>query len=1342
MKSTKFSFFLIFFLISFMGINELKSQHFKCGTPPPTEAQRAEIIRRLRLNDASRNTGCTDPVNNSTKTYKLILEYAVKNGVHFLSQSDKTNIENHLNSTFSTVNVSFQISYWPVMCDNCDLYDKGNWGRDNPLDNNIDFKDCLWGRLTAGNVDGGGGVGNYEGRFVSTKDLSTIAHELGHALGLRHTFDNFSDVNSQNNENVFQDNRAGCPCNCRLKGDYICDTQVDPYVFRNDNWNTQMFNSAPYLAGTLTANNPTMNRVNSFSPGNCILSSLNTNVYHVATEFAVSATGSYTFNSTLFAGSGSGGSLYLYEDSFNPSTPCANLLQIAVGTDNLIRILTAGVNYILVVAANVNGDVGNYRVKMDPIAGQIISSAKTTQLGLINLDDIQDQCGTIYSKLNINENQVLNNLMSYHNQSNLTPGQGSFIKLWNLGKPWETSGSAPPNAGPGMDPGFVVNSPMTISSPMNLTGDIIVNSHLTISNTVLGFMQDKGIIINAGGAITVDNSHLIPYSGAGCFPQAQYWKGIEVKTPSKVRIMIKNNSVIDRAFTAIKGHNCNIEGYIITGSRINSYNYTSLDILNNAGYFQVIERCIINGKIAFENSIDGLRISSSSVTGPLFKVKSATLTILGSKIYSPLEIENMGSHTVRLYNSTFFNFVNANPLNGKGVVRDNTFNTSVNTFFNTLDLDMYNNTFEGNDGPTILGFRPINVLLFKNSMSSARYGIQNANFFSNTRIECNNFLTQGTNDLFLREPIATFQGNLSLAAGNSFSRTPNLEVNYSGGPEIKYHFRDNNTEEPLRITPISNFSPIRIDNKLPSACDIKYPDTPPIPDHCNNEIKDGDETGVDCGGSCPRYPDTPVIITPSNCINGIQDQGETGIDCGGPCPPCLVSCSNGIQDNGEYGVDCGGPCPPCVSSTPPTCTDGIMNGNESGIDCGGSCPPCGYYPPIGGSSGGNGETGGSSGKYTKGDHTAFIQQLNAIYGSGFMTGARYQVSQDFAQHQATLDGGNTCAVRVFITSQSASQPAKVLEMLTAISPNVSPAVIHALFEKSPHFTSSQVAQILALNPALLTDAYVSGVVYKTNTFGTTDKNIILNAASANSSRVNTEVMLSYKKQYQDAIIRDNIGMLSLNTPIDFNDIRAELATNPSPYRIFDIAQTYADQGRPDLAAETLTGADLCQITNPIYRSQLTGLSYIYSNWQGIQDAKSSSRSDLGTMVNDLITHEHGIATDIAAQVSSAEVKLKERWKYEPLVFATPSSNIDLLTYDVEVYPNPAHDILYINIKGTVGYKALTATIINIDGKVMSTSSVDRDNNPLDISSLSPGIYTAKVMNDNQVVFVSKFIKIQ
>ncbi len=94
---------------------------------------------------------------------------------------------------------------------------------------------------------------------------------------------------------------------------------------------------------------------------------------------------------------------------------------------------------------------------------------------------------------------------------------------------------------------------------------------------------------------------------------------------------------------------------------------------------------------------------------------------------------------------------------------------------------------------------------------------------------------------------------------------------------------------------------------------------------CNDGIQNGDETGVDCGGSCSPCP---------TCNDGIQNGDETGVDCGGSCSAC-PTCNDGIQNGDETGVDCGGSCSPC-----PTCNDGVQNGDETGVDCGGSCAPC------------------------------------------------------------------------------------------------------------------------------------------------------------------------------------------------------------------------------------------------------------------------------------------------------------------------------------------------------------------------------------------------------------------
>ena len=74
--------------------------------------------------------------------------------------------------------------------------------------------------------------------------------------------------------------------------------------------------------------------------------------------------------------------------------------------------------------------------------------------------------------------------------------------------------------------------------------------------------------------------------------------------------------------------------------------------------------------------------------------------------------------------------------------------------------------------------------------------------------------------------------------------------------------------------------------------------------------------------------------TQSSCTNGILDGDETGIDCGGSCPQCQVqaapTCSDGLQNQNETGIDCGGPCQPCQQIISTGCPNGCPYTNEKG----------------------------------------------------------------------------------------------------------------------------------------------------------------------------------------------------------------------------------------------------------------------------------------------------------------------------------------------------------------------------------------------------------------------------
>lgn len=70
---------------------------------------------------------------------------------------------------------------------------------------------------------------------------------------------------------------------------------------------------------------------------------------------------------------------------------------------------------------------------------------------------------------------------------------------------------------------------------------------------------------------------------------------------------------------------------------------------------------------------------------------------------------------------------------------------------------------------------------------------------------------------------------------------------------------------------------------------------------CNDSVKNGNETDVDCGGSCSKCGTAQSCVSGSGCTSGVCQSGK------------------------------------CKA---PTCSDNVKNGNETDIDCGGSCKKC------------------------------------------------------------------------------------------------------------------------------------------------------------------------------------------------------------------------------------------------------------------------------------------------------------------------------------------------------------------------------------------------------------------
>jgi hypothetical protein len=168
-------------------------------------------------------------------------------------------------------------------------------------------------------------------------------------------------------------------------------------------------------------------------------------------------------------------------------------------------------------------------------------------------------------------------------------------------------------------------------------------------------------------------------------------------------------------------------------------------------------------------------------------------------------------------------------------------------------------------------------------------------------------------------------------------------------------------------------------------CSAWTVDEPPIcvVSHCESGVKDGDEGGVDCGGStCPKCATgaeadgaadcesgahNGAICVASTCFDMALSSGETAVDCGGStcaqrcgfqqackqngdcaqglaCHPTQNVCLRDLEQACTAGADCvtdncqSGVC----AAIDTTCSNGAQDGAETDVDCGGpACDKCG-----------------------------------------------------------------------------------------------------------------------------------------------------------------------------------------------------------------------------------------------------------------------------------------------------------------------------------------------------------------------------------------------------------------
>lgn len=143
----------------------------------------------------------------------MVLRYAVQDVNMGDPQIALNRIIAEINYIYNPQNIFFNISIAPFDCQDC-------WTISNSYP--PPYENCITGYIYSSPYLGL--IGNHSaigsGVFSSTAlENFTPAHELGHSLGLLHTFQ------SNVYENIIRNsNDPNCQCNCATAGDNICDT--------------------------------------------------------------------------------------------------------------------------------------------------------------------------------------------------------------------------------------------------------------------------------------------------------------------------------------------------------------------------------------------------------------------------------------------------------------------------------------------------------------------------------------------------------------------------------------------------------------------------------------------------------------------------------------------------------------------------------------------------------------------------------------------------------------------------------------------------------------------------------------------------------------------------------------------------------------------------------------------------------------------------------------------------------------------------------------------------------------------------------------------------------------
>lgn len=81
-----------------------------------------------------------------------------------------------------------------------------------------------------------------------------------------------------------------------------------------------------------------------------------------------------------------------------------------------------------------------------------------------------------------------------------------------------------------------------------------------------------------------------------------------------------------------------------------------------------------------------------------------------------------------------------------------------------------------------------------------------------------------------------------------------------------------------------------------------------------------------------------------------------------------------------------------------------------------------------------------------------------------------------------------------------------------------------------------------------------------------------------------------------------------------------------------------------------------------------------------------------------------------------------------IAYGTPAGIPGNSTTNVRLYPNPARETLSVDTAGAV--LPMQARIYDLSGKLLQSATIEYDQQRIDVSALSSGLYLTEISNEN------------